>query len=83
MDEPQRSGALAAKLGLRFPLLSDVDLSVIRAYGVEDAENGIAWPAIFVVGRDGRVAWRSLAETYPVRAVPEDVLRALAAAGRR
>jgi len=51
---------------------------VIRAYGVEDAENGIAWPSIFIVGRDGRVKWRSLAETYPVRPAPEVVLEALA-----
>lgn len=49
MDPPELSHALAERLGVTFPLLSDEDLSAIRAYGVEDAENG--------------VAWRSLAET--------------------
>ena len=63
-------------------MLSDVDLKVIRAYGVEDAENGIAWPAIFIVGMDGRVKWRSLAETYPERPAPEVVLEALAQSAR-
>jgi alkyl hydroperoxide reductase subunit AhpC len=53
---------------------------VIRAYGVEDAENEIAWPAIFIVGRDGKVRWRSLAETYPVRPAAEVVLDALRSA---
>jgi hypothetical protein len=44
---------------------------------VEDQENGIAWPAIFIVGRDGNVRWRSLAETYKERPTSEVVLRAL------
>lgn len=50
---------------------------MIRAYGVEDAENELAWPAIFIVGRDGKVQWRSLAETYPVRPAAQVVLDAL------
>jgi len=86
VDSPTDSAALAAERGLSFPLLSDRRLSTIRAYGVEDAENGIAWPAIFVVGRDGRIAWRSLSQTYKVRAAPEEILRALDAlppAGKR
>jgi peroxiredoxin len=44
---------------------------------VEDQENEIAWPAIFIVGRDGRVRWRSLAETFKVRPTSEVVLEAL------
>jgi peroxiredoxin len=55
-----------------------VDLKAIRAYGVEDAENRIAWPAIFIVGADGHVRWRSLAETFRVRPASEVVLEALA-----
>jgi hypothetical protein len=55
-----------------------VDLKTIRAYRVEDAENRIAWPAIFIVGTDGYVRWRSLAETFRVRPASEVVLEALA-----
>jgi peroxiredoxin len=77
VDSPSDSAALAAERRLAFPLLSDRGLSTIRAYGVEDAENGIAWPAIFIVGRDGRITWRSLSETYKVRAKSEEILRAL------
>jgi len=77
VDSPSDSAALAAERGFTFPLLSDRRLSTMRAYGVEDADNGIAWPAIFIVGRDGRIAWRSLSETYKARAAPEEILRAL------
>ena len=77
MDPVDRSKALGEKLGVRFPLLSDPKREVIRAYGVEDQENGIAWPAIFIVGRDGNVRWRSLAETFKVRPTSEVVLDAL------
>lgn len=77
VDPPDRSKALALKLGLALPLLSDPDLDVIRKYGVEDPENGIAWPAIFIVGADGVVEWRSLVETYRERPTSRVVLDAL------
>lgn len=79
VDPPERSTPLAERLGVRFPLLSDVDLKVTRAYGVVDGENGIAWPAIFIVGKDGRIKWRSLAEVYTTRSSSAVVLEALAA----
>jgi peroxiredoxin len=77
VDPPERSKALADKLGITFPLLCDTSREAIRAYGVEDEENGIAWPAIFIVGRDGSVRWRSLAETFRVRPTSAVVLEAL------
>jgi peroxiredoxin len=77
VDAPDRSKALAQKLGVTFPLASDPKRDVIRAYGVEDQENGIAWPAIFIVGRDGTVRWRSLAETFKERPTSDVVLQAL------
>jgi peroxiredoxin len=76
-DAPEKSRALAQKLGLQFPLLSDPGREVIRGFGVEDAENGIAWPAIFILDADRRVAWRSLAETFKVRPASAVVLQAL------
>jgi len=60
-----------------FALLSDEQRAVTRAYGVEDAENGVSWPSIFVVGRDGKVAWRSVAQTYKVRTAPAQILQEL------
>jgi peroxiredoxin len=77
VDPPAESKALAQRLGLRFPLLSDADLNVARAYGVADEENGTGWPAIFIVGEDGNIRWRSLAETYTIRPASAVVLEAL------
>ncbi len=47
----------------------------MRAYGVEAGE--VARPAIFVVGRDRKVAWRWLSDSYKERIPAADVLRAL------
>ncbi len=77
VDSPERSNALARKLGLTFPLLSDPSREAILAYGVEDVENGIAWPSIFLVGSKGTVLWRSLAETYSKRPAAAVVLDAV------
>ena len=39
--------------------------------------NGIAWPALFVIDKDGRVTWRSLSETYKERAAVAEIIGAL------
>ncbi len=64
-------------MALTFPLLSDEGRKTIRAFGVEDAENGIAWPAIFIVNKQGKIVWRWLAQTYKNRVTPEQILEAL------
>ena len=63
-------------LGLRFPIVADEHRKLIVAYGVLDHDNDIAWPAIFLVGRDGRIAWRSLAESKSTRAGADEILAA-------
>lgn len=77
MDPPDRSAELAARLGVTFPLLSDVDRAVVRAYGVHDPETDIAWSSIFLVDPRGQVRWRSLGDTYKVRPTAEVVLEAV------
>ncbi len=77
VDDPSTSRSLAETLGLRFPIVSDEQRKLIRKYGVLDAENDIAWPALFVIGRDGKVAWRSLADSPSKRAGVNEILAAL------
>ena len=77
VDPPEKTKELQAKLKVNYPLLSDIDLSTIRAYGVEDHENGIAWPAVFIVSSSGIIRWRSLAETYKVRPLSQEIIDAL------
>ncbi len=74
VDAPDRSRTLAGKLGLAFPILSDPDRNLIRAWGVEDADNGLAWPSVFVVGGDGTVVARWVSTSFKVRPSTEEVL---------
>jgi len=77
VDEPKDSAELATKLGLTYPLLSDPDRTAIKAFGVADENTGLAWPTVFVVGRDGKVAKRFFTESYKKRATTTDILAAL------
>ena len=77
VDPAAVSSKLAAGLGLTFPLVSDVKHLAIDAYGVYDKENEISWPAVYVIDRDGKIAWRFLGNNYKERPPAEDVLRAI------
>lgn len=67
-DSLSDTQALAHKLGLGFPVLADPQRAVIRRYGVEDAENEIAWPAVFLITRDAtgaaQIRWREVSDDY-------------------
>ena len=82
VDPVAKSQDLARDLGLSFPLLSDPELTVIRAYGVADEGNGIAWPAEFLVDRGGGIRWRRTAQAVGTRPSATEVLAAFDAAGR-
>lgn len=73
VDPIAKSEELSERLGLGFPLLSDEDATVIRAYGVFHAEKRIALPAVVIVDRDGIVRWRRVSDSVTDRP-DEDVL---------
>ncbi len=74
VDDAQQSQALVKKLNLAFPIAVDTSREVIKAFGVYDVGNDIAWPAIFVVDAKGMVTWRSLADDYKERPTWQAVL---------
>jgi peroxiredoxin len=76
VDAIEKSKDLAKDLGLGFALLSDPEMKVIRAYGVADESNEIAWPAEFLIDQGGRIRWRATAIKVGTRASATDVLRA-------
>jgi len=83
VDPAEESLELSDKLGIEFPLLSDPGASVIDAYGVRHEHGGIggvdiARPAVFVLDREGNVAWKDLTENWRVRVRPDEVLKQLA-----
>ncbi len=82
VDSAKNSRILARKLGVTFPLLVDDNLTAIRAWGVLDAENDFAWPAVFLVDRSGKIVWRELSENYRKRPASEAMFERIDALGK-
>jgi peroxiredoxin len=77
VDEVPTAHAMVTKLGLGYPILSDPAGASLKAFGVFDPDTEIAWPSIFIIGKDGTVVKRWLADTYSQRVATDDVLRDL------
>jgi peroxiredoxin len=80
------------RIARRFGIAYEVDPSVRGAYAAAGlarpaGDDASAWtlplPAVFVIGRDGRVAWRHLDPNWRRRAEPQDVVRRLEALAAR
>jgi peroxiredoxin Q/BCP len=54
VDSPETNRAFAASMGIDFPILSDPDKTVARAYGVV-GPSGFAARWTFYIGKDGRI----------------------------
>lgn len=63
---------------LGFPLLSDPESRVAKAYGVYDAPHEMALPAVFVIDREGAIRWRQVGDSIADRPPAEAVLEHLA-----
>jgi peroxiredoxin len=86
VDSHHANTAFAKSLGLDFPLLSDFSREASAAYGVLVPAAGFSGRALFVVDRDGRIAWREISENMgDVAQIPsvEKALAALAALAPR
>ncbi|MEP0846825.1 MAG: peroxiredoxin [Phycisphaerae bacterium] len=80
VDPPQHSQQAVERLGLRFPILSDSERSVIHKYGVVHRGGGpggedIAIPAHFLIDRHGRIVWRRIAGRIQDRPDPREIVR--------
>lgn len=79
VDPPERSKALAQKIAsdgkgpITFTLLSDPDHKVIDSYRLHDPAydgekvEGIPYPAVYVIDKEGRVAWAKVESNYRKR----------------
>jgi peroxiredoxin len=65
VDSPERSQAVRDQLGLPFPILGDSARRVVREWDLYNPkeQGGIAIPAVFVIGTDRRVRYRSVDRT--------------------
>lgn len=80
-DAPATSAAAAAKLGLTFPLLSDMGSKVIDAYGIRNAEAkgkaaGVAHPVVFIVDGQGVIRAKLARESYKDRPESAEIIAA-------
>jgi peroxiredoxin len=82
VDPPPVNHDHRRKIGVTFPLLSDVDAQVTKSYDLFHAAGGpdksdIARPAEFLIDSAGTVRWKNLTESAINRATPEEVLKAI------
>ncbi|HUJ39270.1 MAG TPA: peroxiredoxin [Candidatus Acidoferrales bacterium] len=79
VDSAWSHKAYAEKMHIEYPLLADFQPrgAVGAQYGVYLADKGITGRAIFIVGKDGKIAW---AKNYDIPVVPDvdEVAKALA-----
>lgn len=62
VDPPEVTVPWATKKGLSFPLASDPQLKVIRAWNLENEGVGdLAWHAVYLIDTDGTIIYRKVA----------------------
>jgi peroxiredoxin len=78
-DSPTTNRAAAAKLGLTFPLLSDVGSKVIDAYGIRNKAAsgrgvGIPHPVIFILDQQGVIRVKLMRDGYRDRPEAAEII---------
>ena len=85
VDPPDVSKSFAEKIALdgkgavNFPLLSDPEHKIIDAYGLRDPAyegqkvEGIPHPAVYVIDKQGKVAWARIESDYKQRPTNEEI----------
>ena len=89
VDPPEVSKDLADKLAadkrgaISFPLLSDPNHRTIEAYGLRDPAYddqklaGIPHPAVYVINKNGIVAWAKVESNYRERPTNDEIRAAI------
>ena len=89
VDPPDVSKNFAEKIAsdgkgrVNFPILSDPDHKIIDSYGLRDPAYegqkvyGIPHPAVYVIDKQGRVAWAKIESDYKQRPTNEEIRAAL------
>ena len=68
--------AFAAREGIEFPILYTTrDPSVPEAYGVFNLfGDGLASASVFLIDKQGEVAWKSIGTNYTHQVFPEEII---------
>lgn len=78
-DSPATNAAAAAKLGLTFPLLSDVGSKVIDAYGIRNHDatgpaDGIPHPVLFLLDQKGVIRVKLMRDSFRERPEASEIV---------
>lgn len=91
IDPPAKSKEVATRIAqdgkgeLTYPILSDPGHKIIDAFGIRnpafDGQDfaGVPHPAVYVLDKNGKIAWLKINEDYRQRPSNEDIRAALAA----
>jgi peroxiredoxin len=74
-DAPEQNSELTKKLGLQYSLYSDRGGLNSTTWGVYSREHDLARPAVFVISKDGNIAYRYVSDTPSDRPSAEEVLK--------
>jgi peroxiredoxin len=77
VDSVEQNRAMVDKLLLPFPLLSDPDGRVIKAWGVWNDSEGIAKPSIFAIRGNGSIAWEYVGRDFADRPTDDELFNSL------
>lgn len=89
VDKPAEGRQLAEKVSsdgrgeVAFSLLSDPESRTIDAYGLRDPAyagqptEGIPHPAVYVIDKNGRIAWAKIESDYKKRPTNDEIRAAL------
>ena len=89
VDSPAQAKQFAEKISadgkgeINFPILSDTGHRVIDAYGIRDPDyngqkfEGIPHPTVYLIDKNGRVAWAKIEADYKERPNNDEVDSAL------
>lgn len=85
VDPPERNREVMDNAKLAFPILADESRAATRAFGVLHARGSpsgtdIPVPSMFLIDRDGVIAWERIAEAVQDRPDPREVIAAIRAA---
>ncbi len=76
-DTVEDTRELLKKHPVDFPILSDPELTSVRAFAVEHVGKGIAKPATYVIGQDGTILYAYIGKNPTDRPPLDDVLAAV------
>ena len=82
-DELDGAMNMALYTGAEFPIAADPNEQIARSFGVFNLlGDGVATPATFIVGSDGKIDWARVGNTAGDRVLPAELLPRLREAVR-